>query len=245
MLTASSSVDASEVAKFARLAEHWWDPEGSFAPLHRFNPIRLKLIRDTAAAHFGRDIRKSQPFRGLSLLDLGCGGGLLSEPLAGVGFQVLGCDPAEENIGIAAAHASHTAAPVSYRVATIETLRAEQLTFDVVLAMEIIEHVPDVATFLRASAELVRPDGLIFVATINKTLKSLALAKIAAEYLLRWVPAGTHDWNRFVTPETLHEILVTAGFEDVRTQGISFDPLRWRWELSNDPHVNYVVIGRR
>lgn len=245
MLTVSPSIDASEVAKFARLAEQWWDPNGSFAPLHRLNPIRLKLIRDTVAGHFGRDIRKSRAFQGLSLLDLGCGGGLLSEPLARVGFQVLGCDPEEQSVRIAVAHASHSGAPVSYRVATAETLRAEKLTFDVVVAMEIIEHVPDVATFLRASAELVRPDGLIFVATINKTLKSLALAKIAAEYLLRWVPAGTHDWNRFVTPETLHEILVTAGFEDVRTQGISFDPLRWRWELSNDPHVNYVVIGRR
>lgn len=242
-MSAASSIDESEVAKFARLADEWWNPRGSFAPLHRFNPIRLRFIRDIAAEHFGRDTRELPPFQGLSLLDLGCGGGLLSEPLSRLGFDVLGVDAAERNVEIASAHAARAVAPVSYRCATAEMLREEGLTFDVVLAMEIIEHVPDIPGFVIECARLVRPDGLLFIATINRTLKSLALAKLAAEYVLRWLPPGTHDWNRFIPPDRLKGLLKDAGLNILRLQGMVFSPLAWDWRLSRDTDVNYVIVA--
>ncbi len=242
-MSAASSIDESEVAKFARLADEWWNPRGSFAPLHRFNPIRLRFIRDIAAEHFGRDTRELPPFQGLSLLDLGCGGGLLSEPLSRLGFDVLGVDAAERNVEIASAHAARAVAPVSYRCATAEMLREEGLTFDVVLAMEIIEHVPDIPGFVIECARLVRPDGLLFIATINRTLKSLALAKLAAEYVLRWLPPGTHDWNRFIPPDRLRGLLKDAGLNILRLQGMVFSPLAWDWRLSRDTDVNYVIVA--
>lgn len=242
-MSAASSIDESEVAKFARLADEWWNPRGSFAPLHRFNPIRLRFIRDIAAEHFGRDTRELPPFQGLSLLDLGCGGGLLSEPLSRLGFDVLGVDAAERNVEIASAHAARAVAPVSYRCATAEMLREEGLTFDVVLAMEIIEHVPDIPGFVSKCARLVRPDGLLFIATINRTLKSLALAKLAAEYVLRWLPPGTHDWNRFIPPDRLKGLLKDAGLNILRLQGMVFSPLAWDWRLSRDTDVNYVIVA--
>jgi 2-polyprenyl-6-hydroxyphenyl methylase/3-demethylubiquinone-9 3-methyltransferase len=238
-----SSVDESEVAKFARLADAWWDPKGSFAPLHRFNPIRLRFIRDTAAEHFGRNTRERQPFHGLSLLDLGCGGGLLSEPLSRLGFEVLGADAGERAVEIASAHAARAGAPASYRCASAEILREEGRSFDVVLAMEIIEHVPDARAFVEECAGLVRPDGLLFIATINRTLKSLPLAKLAAEYVLRWLPPGTHDWNRFIAPERLAALLAKSGLNILRTQGMAFDPLGWDWRLSRDTGVNYVIVA--
>jgi 2-polyprenyl-6-hydroxyphenyl methylase/3-demethylubiquinone-9 3-methyltransferase len=239
----SSSVDEAEVAKFARLAVEWWDPKGSFAPLHRFNPIRLRFIRDIAAERFGRNTREQNPFRGLSLLDLGCGGGLLAEPLSRLGFEVLGVDAAEPNVEIAAAHAAQSGTPVSYRCATAEMLREEGCSFDALLAMEIIEHVPDVRAFVRDCAGLVRPGGLVFIATINRTLKSLALGKFAAEYVLRWLPPGTHDWNRFIPPERLKTLLAETGLDILRVQGMAFDPLAWDWRLSRDTDVNYVVVA--
>jgi 2-polyprenyl-6-hydroxyphenyl methylase / 3-demethylubiquinone-9 3-methyltransferase len=239
----SSSIDESEVAKFARLAHEWWDPKGSFAPLHRFNPIRLRFIRDIAAERFGRNTRERNAFHGLSLLDLGCGGGLLSEPLSRLGFEVLGADAAERNVEIASAHGADTGAPSSYRYATAEQLREEGLTFDVVLAMEIVEHVRDVPLFITECAGLVRPGGLLFIATINRTLKSLALAKLAAEYVLRWLPPGTHDWNRFIPPGRLKTMLAETGLDVLRVQGMAFDPLAWDWRLSRDTDVNYVVVA--
>jgi 2-polyprenyl-6-hydroxyphenyl methylase/3-demethylubiquinone-9 3-methyltransferase len=244
-VSAASTIDESEVAKFARLADEWWDPRGSFAPLHRFNPIRLRFIRDAAAEHFDRSPRDRMPFQELSLLDLGCGGGLLSEPMSRLGFDVLGADAAERNVEIASAHAARTGAAASYRYATAETLREEGLAFDVVLAMEIVEHVPDVPHFISECAGLVRPGGLLFVATINRTLKSLALAKLAAEYVLRWVPPGTHDWNRFIRPEQLKSLLTDTGLSILRVQGIAFDPLAWDWRLSPDTDVNYVIVAKR
>jgi 2-polyprenyl-6-hydroxyphenyl methylase/3-demethylubiquinone-9 3-methyltransferase len=240
---ASSSVDENEVAKFASLADQWWDPRGPFAPLHRFNPIRLRFIRDVAAKRFDRGTQEQTPFRGLSLLDLGCGGGLLSEPLSRLGFGVSGVDAAQRNVEIASAHALRTGVGASYRCATAEELCGEALSFDVVLAMEIIEHVLDVPGFVSDCARLVRPGGLLFVATINRTLKSLALAKLAAEYLLRWLPPGTHDWNRFIPPERLKGLLVNAGLEVLQVQGMGFDPLAWDWKLSRDTNVNYVVVA--
>jgi len=239
----SSSIDEAEVAKFARLAAEWWDPKGSFAPLHRFNPIRLRFIRDVAAEHFGRNTRERNPFENLSLLDIGCGGGLLAEPLSQLGFDVLGIDAAERNVEIASEHAARTGARASYRCATAEMLREEGGSFDAVLAMEIVEHVPDVWALVRECAGLVRPGGLLFIATINRTLKSLALAKLAAEYVLRWLPPGTHDWNRFIPPERLKAMLAETGLDILRVQGMAFDPLIWDWRLSRDTDVNYVVVA--
>jgi 2-polyprenyl-6-hydroxyphenyl methylase/3-demethylubiquinone-9 3-methyltransferase len=240
-----SSIDAPEVAKFAALAEEWWDPTGKFAPLHRLNPSRLRFVRDHAARHFRLDPRALAPFAGLSLVDVGCGGGLLAEPLARQGFAVLGIDAAEENIGIASAHAQSLDAPLSWRCATAEAIAAEGRSFDVVLIMEIVEHVANRAVFLQSCAALLNPGGLLVAATINRTLKSLALAKFGAEYVLGWIPRGTHDWNKFVSPGVLHSELGDAGLAILKTQGVSFDPLAWDWRLSSDTDVNYMVVARK
>jgi len=242
---ASTSLDASEVAKFSALAEEWWNPVGKFAPLHKFNPVRLTFIRDACAGHFSRDTRSVRPFKGLKLLDIGCGGGLLSEPLARLGFAVTGIDPSPKNVAIAQAHAAAGALQVDYACATAETLGGTSQAFDVVLNMEVIEHVADVRGFVRACSKLVRPGGLIFTATLNRTLKSLALAKIGAEYILRWLPPGTHDWNRFIEPRTLCRILEESGLNPLKTQGVAFDPLAWDWRLSKDVDVNYIVVASR
>lgn len=237
----SPSVDASEVAKFSALAAEWWDPAGKFAPLHKFNPVRLAFIREVAGGRFGRDGLK--PFQGLSLLDIGCGGGLLSEPMARLGFAVLGADASEKNVKTAAAHAASSALEIDYRATSAELLAEEGRAFDVVLNMEVVEHVADLGAYLGACAQLVKPGGLMFVATLNKTLKSLALAKIGAEYVLRWLPPGTHDWSRFVEPERLRAMLEETGLKVLKTQGVSFDPLNWNWRLSADTDVNYMVVA--
>lgn len=241
----TSSIDAAEVAKFSALAEEWWDPAGKFAPLHKFNPIRLGFIRDVAAARFGRDARSLKPFEGLSLLDIGCGGGLLCEPMARLGFEVLGADASERNVMTAAAHAAASAVAATYRATTAEELAEEELAFDVVLNMEVVEHVADLHAYLAACARLVAPGGAMFVATLNKTLKSLALAKIGAEYVLGWLPRGTHDWSRFVEPARLRGLLEENGLNILKTQGIAFDPLAWGWRLSSDVDVNYIMVAGR
>jgi 2-polyprenyl-6-hydroxyphenyl methylase/3-demethylubiquinone-9 3-methyltransferase len=238
-----SSVDAAEVAKFSALAAQWWDPRGKFAPLHKFNPVRLDFIRREAAARFGRE--GLRPFTGLSLLDIGCGGGLLSEPMARLGFAVTGADASERNIGTAKAHAAQSGLEIDYRATTAESLAAEGLAFDVVLNMEVIEHVADVGSYLPACARLVKPGGITIVATMNKTLKSLALAKIGAEYVLGWLPRGTHDWNRFITPAELCAKLEESGLTTLKKQGVSFDPLIWDWKLSSDVDVNYMIVAWR
>ena len=242
---AAPSVDPAEVAKFAGMAAEWWDPNGKFRPLHRFNPVRLGFIRDTATTHWKRDARAIKPFGGLTLLDIGCGGGLLSEPLARMGFDVVGADASEENVRIAAAHAVGLGLKLRYRAATAEALVLEGVHFDFVIAMEVAEHVADVGTFVGACAKLVAPGGLLIVATINRTLKSLALAKIGAEYVLRWLPAGTHDWNRFIMPSELQHDLEAAGLEVENIQGVRFDPLRWDWQLARDTDVNYMIVACR
>jgi 2-polyprenyl-6-hydroxyphenyl methylase / 3-demethylubiquinone-9 3-methyltransferase len=241
----SASLDPAEVAKFSAIAAEWWDPAGKFAPLHKFNPVRLAFIRAEAAAHHRRDAKSLRPFEGLSLLDIGCGGGLLSEPMARLGFAVTGADASDKNIGTARAHAAQSALSVTYRAATAETLVEEGLSFDVVLNMEVVEHVADVTAYLEACARLVKPGGLTFVATLNKTLKSLALAKIGAEYVLGWLPRGTHDWNRFIPPARLKASLEQAGLSILKTQGVSFDPFGWDWKLSSDVDVNYMIVARR
>jgi 2-polyprenyl-6-hydroxyphenyl methylase/3-demethylubiquinone-9 3-methyltransferase len=242
---ASSSVDPEEIAKFTRLAAEWWDPNGKFRPLHQFNPVRLGFIRAMAAAHFARDEKSLAPFSGLSLLDIGCGGGLLSEPMARIGFTVLGVDPSEKNVKTASAHAAGTGFALGYRAATAEALAEEGATFDVILNMEVVEHVADLGGFLVACGALLKPGGFMLVATLNRTLKSLALAKIGAEYVLRWLPAGTHDWRRFVTTAELEGFLENAGLRVTRRQGVSFDPLRWEWRLSPDTDVNYMMMAEK
>jgi 2-polyprenyl-6-hydroxyphenyl methylase/3-demethylubiquinone-9 3-methyltransferase len=239
------SVDRAEVDKFSALAGEWWNPDGKFAPLHRFNPVRLKYIRDMAARHFGRDGRAARPFEGLKLLDIGCGGGLLCEPMARLGFDVLGAEASERNVEIARAHALQSGLTIDYRSTTAEALADDGETFDVVLNMEVIEHVADLPLYLEACAQLVAPGGFTIVATINRTLKSLALAKIGAEYVLRWLPRGTHDWNRFVEPKKLTSRLRDAGLHVRGVQGVSFDPLNWDWRLSPDTDVNYMVVAER
>jgi 2-polyprenyl-6-hydroxyphenyl methylase / 3-demethylubiquinone-9 3-methyltransferase len=244
-----SSIDPGEVAKFSALAAEWWDPAGKFAPLHKFNPVRLAFIRAEAAGHFAKnrqiDTRSLRPFEGLCLLDIGCGGGLVCEPMARLGFQVTGADASEKNIGTASAHAAQAGLSIDYRAASAEALVGEGKTFDVVLNMEVVEHVADVPAYLAACASLVKPGGLTFVATLNKTLKSLALAKIGAEYELNWLPRGTHDWNRFIQPSELKAALEENGLTILKTQGVSFDPLGWDWKLSSDVDVNYMVVARR
>lgn len=241
----SASIDPAEIAKFSAMADAWWDPAGKFAPLHKFNPVRLAYIRETAAAHFGRDAKSLKPFEGLKLLDIGCGGGLLSEPMARLGFSVLGVDAAEKNVKTAAAHSAGQNLDLSYRCTTAEQLALEDARFDVILNMEVVEHVADLHEYLGACAQLIAPGGIMFVATINKTLKSLALAKIGAEYVLGWVPKGTHDWNRFVAPALLRAILEDDGLKILKTQGVAFDPLSWNWRLSNDIDVNYMMVASR
>jgi 2-polyprenyl-6-hydroxyphenyl methylase/3-demethylubiquinone-9 3-methyltransferase len=240
-----ASVDLAEVAKFSALAAEWWDPAGKFAPLHKFNPVRLGFIRQEAAARFGRDPRALRPFKGLSLLDIGCGGGLLSEPMARLGFAVTGADASEKNIGTARAHAAASGLGITYRAVTAETLASEGPSFDVVLNMEVVEHVADVGSYLAACAGLVKPGGITIVATMNKTFKSLALAKFGAEYVLGWLPRGTHDWNRFIAPRELAAVLEENGLTTLKTQGVSFDPLAWDWRLSSDVDVNYMIVAGR
>lgn len=241
----SSSVDPAEVAKFSSLAAEWWNPEGKFAPLHKFNPVRLGFIRGEALGRFHRDPRLLAPFEGLSLLDIGCGGGLLSEPMARLGFAVTGADASARNIGTARAHAAQSGARIDYRVTTAEALAEEGASFDVVLNMEVVEHVADVPAYLAACAKLVKPGGITIVATLNKTLKSLLLAKFAAEYVLQWMPRGTHDWNRFLPPGTLQKSLEETGLTILKTQGVFFDPLTWDWRLSHDVDVNYMMVAGR
>jgi len=241
----SPSVDEHEIDRFARLAAEWWDPHGKFRPLHQFNPVRLGFVRAVAAQDFGRDARGLSPFGGLTLLDIGCGGGLLSEPMARLGFKVTGADASEKNVRTAQAHAEDQDLPLEYCVASPEILVARGQQFDVILNMEVIEHVADVRAFVDSCAELLKPGGIMFVATINRTLKSLMLAKIAAEYVLRWLPAGTHDWNRLITPDELRRYLQDVGLKVTGIQGMVFDLLRWDWRLSPDTDVNYAMVASK
>lgn len=240
------SVDPAEIEKFAALATTWWDAEGPFRPLHRLNPVRLRFIRDRLAAQFGRDANADRPLEGLRIADIGCGGGLLAEPLTRLGATVTGIDATAKNIGVARAHAAESGLDIDYRVATAETLRDAGERFDAVLSMEVIEHVADIDAFLAAAAELVDRGGLMFLATLNRTLKSYALAIVGAEYILRWLPKGTHDWKRFVRPSELAASLRGAGMRIGDITGVVYNPLTDRWSLNTrDLDVNYMAVAEK
>jgi 2-polyprenyl-6-hydroxyphenyl methylase/3-demethylubiquinone-9 3-methyltransferase len=239
---ARSSIDPAEVERFSRIAAEWWDPRGKFAPLHRFNPVRLAFIRDQALYRFRRDASARRPFEGLRLLDIGCGGGLLSEPMTRLGFQVTGVDASERNIGTASAHAAEQGLSIDYRASTAEALvAAGEPLFDVILNMEVIEHVADPGAYLRSCARLLKPGGLMIVATLNRTLKAMALAKVGAEYVLRWLPIGTHDWNKFLTPDELRGFLADEPVTVDGPYGVVFSPFTGKWTESSDVGVNYMM----
>ncbi|MBS28993.1 MAG: bifunctional 3-demethylubiquinol 3-O-methyltransferase/2-polyprenyl-6-hydroxyphenol methylase [Alphaproteobacteria bacterium] len=241
---ATESRDPDELEKFRRMAAEWWDPTGKFKPLHRFNPVRLEYIRDRACEHFGRDKRDTRPLVGLRLLDVGCGGGLLCEPMARLGAEVTGIDAVAENIGIARLHAGESGLHIDYQVATAEDLVAAGETFDIVLSMEVVEHVADPAAFLRDCAGLSGPGGLVFAATLNRTAKAFALAIVGAEYILRWLPRGTHSWRKFLKPSEMVAGLESGGIEMLELTGVVFNPLNGTWSRSRtDMDVNYMGVG--
>ena len=243
--TAQSSVDPREVERFARMAAKWWDPRGPMAPLHKLNPLRVGYIRDRAAERFGRDVKLMGCLKGLRILDIGCGAGILSEPLARLGAELVGIDPAAENIEAARLHASESGIAVDYRATTAETLAEAGERFDVVLAMEVVEHVVDVPAFVATCAGMVKPGGLLVMATLNRTLKSFALAIVGAEYILRWLPRGTHQWDKFVKPDELEAAIEDAGLNVIGERGVIYNPLADRWQLSSDMDVNYMLAAAR
>jgi 2-polyprenyl-6-hydroxyphenyl methylase / 3-demethylubiquinone-9 3-methyltransferase len=250
-MSQASTLDPAEVARFAALADDWWNPNGKFKPLHRLGPERMAFIRDAALAHFAKadPARPSgglKPLAGLTCLDVGCGGGLVAEPLARMGAIVTGIEPEDANIAAARAHAAGQGLAIDYRAVRAEDMAAEGRTFDVVTCLEVIEHVPDVAAFLAVVARLVRPGGLLILSTLNRTLKSYALAIIGAEYVLRWVPAGTHQWDRFVTPAEMAAHLEALGLAPPQMSGLIYNPLSDRWSLSEtDLDVNYLAASAK
>jgi 2-polyprenyl-6-hydroxyphenyl methylase/3-demethylubiquinone-9 3-methyltransferase len=241
----AASIDPDEVEQFARVGAQWWNPRGPMAALHKFNPVRLGYIRDQAVAHFSRDPKKLDCLSGLRILDIGCGGGILSEPLARLGAQVVGADPSQENIAVASAHAKDSGVSVDYRATTAEDLAAQREQFDIVLAMEVVEHVTNVDDFVATCATMVKPGGLMIAATLNRTMKSFALAIVGAEYILRWLPRGTHQWDKFVTPEELERALTAGGLRITAERGVIYNLLADRWQLSDDMDVNYMMVAAR
>jgi 2-polyprenyl-6-hydroxyphenyl methylase/3-demethylubiquinone-9 3-methyltransferase len=241
----ASTIDADEVARFERMAKTWWDERGPMAPLHKFNPVRLAYIRDQAAAHFNRDKKQAGCLTGLRILDIGCGGGILSEPLARLGASMVGADPATANIEVARSHAAQEGLSIDYRDATAESLADAGERFDIVLAMEVVEHVTDVDLFVRRCGEMVKPGGMMIAATINRTVKSFALAIVGAEYILRWLPRGTHRWDKFVTPDELETAMSHADLRVVDERGVIYNLLSDAWQLSDDMDVNYMLTAAK
>jgi 2-polyprenyl-6-hydroxyphenyl methylase/3-demethylubiquinone-9 3-methyltransferase len=241
----ADTVDPAEIAKFERMASEWWDPAGKFAPLHRFNPVRIGYVRDVVAEHFGRDPKSGRALTELRLLDVGCGGGLLCEPMARLGAGVVGIDPSPVNIEVARLHAEKAGLGIDYRATTAEALAGAGEGFDVVLAMEVVEHLADIDAFVFACTALTKPGGLLFVATINRTLKAFALAIVGAEYVMRWLPRGTHEYDKLVRPAELETAFRKAGLETAYRTGVRYNPLADRWSRSSDMDVNYVVVGAK
>ena len=244
-LDRSPTVDAAEVARFSALAATWWNTRGEMAALHKLNPVRLAYIRDATCQQFGRDAKRVGCLHGLRILDIGCGGGILSEPLARLGAAVLGADPSVTNIEVAKLHAAQSGLAIDYRATTAEALSEADERFDVVLAMEVVEHVADVDLFVRKCADMVKPGGLMIAATLNRTLKSFALAIVGAEYILRWLPVGTHQWDKFITPAELETALEEAGLRVIAETGVVYTPFADRWRLSDDSEVNYMMVTDR
>ena len=240
----TDTVDPAEVAKFEAMAAEWWDPSGKFKPLHMLNPCRLDYIVDQISAEFGRDPKEVKPFAGLRILDIGCGGGLLAEPMARLGAEVVGADAAARNIPVARVHAEQSGLEIDYRHTTAEAMAAEGEQFDAVLNMEVVEHVADPAGYLRACHDLMKPGGLMICSTINRNPKSYMMAIIGAEYVMRWLPKGTHEWQKFITPDELFELLREAGLKPVDRKGFVFNPVSWHWSVSErDLAVNYVTAS--
>ena len=244
MQAAQTTIDPAEVAKFEAMAAEWWDPNGKFKPLHMLNPCRLDYITAQIAAEFDRDLNADAPFSGLHILDIGCGGGLLSEPMARLGATVVGADAAERNIPVAQVHAEQSGLTIDYRNTTAEAIAAAGEQFDIVLNMEVVEHVADPLAFLTACQTLLKPGGLHICSTINRNAKSFAMAIVGAEYVMRWLPKGTHEWNKFITPDELFNLLEKAGLSPVDRKGFVFNPVSWQWSLSaKDLSVNYVTAS--
>jgi len=241
--SAAPTVDAAEVERFSRLAAEWWNPHGKMAPLHKFNPVRLGFIRDAACRRFGRDCKRLDSLKGLRVLDIGCGGGILSEPLARLGADVVGADPSDTNIGVAQLHAAESSLAIDYRATTAEALSEAGERFDIVMAMEVVEHVADVNLFVSLVASMVKPGGLMIAATLNRTLKSFALAIVGAEYVLRWLPRGTHQWDKFVTPNELEIAMELGGLRVIDRTGVIYNLLADRWQISSDMDVNYMLTA--
>ena len=240
-----TTIDNAEIAKFAAMADEWWDPMGKFRPLHKFNPVRLAYIRDWALRHFSRDETQIRPLAGLRVLDIGCGGGLLTEPLTRLGATVTGIDAASRNIAVAKLHAEQVGLDITYRDTTSEVLASEGERFDIVLNMEVVEHVANVPLYMKSCADLVAPGGLLVSATINRTARALAFAKFGAEYVLRWLPIGTHDWSKFITPDELRVLISRNGLKVIDQTGVVYHPLADEWRKSRDMGINYMLLAER
>ena len=245
MTALPASLDPSEVEKFSKMAAEWWNPDGKFGVLHVFNPVRLQFIKEQVCARLGRDPLARFPFEELRFLDIGCGGGLLSEPMARLGATIVGVDPSEKNIKTATVHAQEVGLDIDYRVGTAEDLATAGEQFDVILNMEVIEHVADPRAFAATCAGMLKPEGLMFVATLNRTLKSFGLAIIGAEYVLGWLPKGTHQWEKFITPEELRGWLDENGVAIRDESGVTYSPFSRQWRRSRDMDVNYMVVGQK
>ncbi|MCI2394648.1 bifunctional 2-polyprenyl-6-hydroxyphenol methylase/3-demethylubiquinol 3-O-methyltransferase UbiG [Aliiroseovarius sediminis] len=239
-----TTVDPAEVAKFEAMAAEWWDPTGKFKPLHMMNPVRLDYVTNQIAAEFGRDLVDNTPFKGLRLLDIGCGGGLLSEPMARLGAEVVGADAAPRNIPVAQLHAEQMGLDIDYRHTTAEALAAAGEQFDVVLNMEVVEHVADPQAYLIACQKLLKPGGLMVTSTLNRNPKSFMMAIVGAEHVMRWLPKGTHEWSKFITPDELSDLITKADLTEVDRKGMVFNPLGWSWSTSDrDLSVNYAMTS--
>ncbi|WP_208541161.1 MULTISPECIES: bifunctional 2-polyprenyl-6-hydroxyphenol methylase/3-demethylubiquinol 3-O-methyltransferase UbiG [Bartonella] len=242
---AHTTIDQSEIDHFSQIASEWWNPQGKFRPLHQFNPTRISYIKEKICLEFDRDPMSLTPFEGLRILDIGCGGGLLCEPMARLGATIIGADASQTNIEVAKTHAIQSGLSIDYRATTAETLADEEEQFDVILNMEIVEHVADVNLFMSATAKMLKPQGLMFVATLNRTWKAWGLAIVGAEYILRWLPKGTHDYKKFLKPQELKKLLSQNTLSVIDEIGITYNPLNDSWNRSKDMDVNYMLLAKR